>query len=58
MAQNSTISISYKIDGDVGGLKRLSVSAEEFKKLMRASVVEAEKPKEILYKFCCYCDFY
>lgn len=58
MAQNSTISISYKIDGDVGGLKRLSVSAEEFKKLMRASVVEVEKPKEILYKFCCYCDFY
>lgn len=51
MAQNSTISISYKIDGDVGGLKRLSVSAEEFKNLMQASVVEAENLKKSCINF-------
>ncbi len=34
MAQKSTISITFKLEGDSGGFKKLSVDADGFRKVM------------------------
>ena len=43
MAGKSTISITFKLDGDGKGFKALSADAEGLKKVITASVVEAQK---------------
>ena len=45
MSNSSTYSILYKIEGDTGSLKKLSVDAVGFKKIIQSTVVEAEKLK-------------
>ncbi len=51
MAQNSTISIAYKIEGVDGGCKKLTVANEAIRKLLEANVTEAEKLKKNLLDF-------
>ncbi|MDE6860938.1 MAG: hypothetical protein K2J65_11065 [Duncaniella sp.] len=51
MAQSSTISITFKLEGDAGGLKKLSVDADGFRKVMGAAVVEAERLKSSIVNF-------
>ena len=46
MAQDTKISIAYKIEGVDGGFKKLTVDAEAFRKLMEANVTEVEKMKK------------
>ena len=38
MAQNTKINIVYKVDGDGGGLKKLTVDADAFHKLMESNI--------------------
>lgn len=58
MSQNSTVSIIYKVAGDTGGFKKLSVDAEGFRKPISATVVEAEKIKKSVFNvfsnICCF----
>lgn len=48
MAGNSTISITFKLDGDAKSFKELSVSAEGFKGVMTATIKESEHLKKSL----------
>lgn len=43
MASNSTISIGFKIEDAEGGFKKLTLSGENLRKIMKSNVVEAEK---------------
>ncbi len=52
MVQNSTISITFKLEGDTGGFKKLSMDADGFCKVMGAAVVESEKLKSSDCQFC------
>ena len=51
MAQNATVSISYKIEGVGGGYQKLTVDAESLHKLLQANVTEAEKLKKSFMNF-------
>lgn len=51
MAQKSSIYITFKLEGDSGGFKKLSVDADGFRKVMGAAVVEAEKLKSSIVNF-------
>ena len=51
MAQDTKISIAYKIEGVDGGFKKLTVDAEAFRKLMEANVTEVEKMKKSFMDF-------
>ena len=51
MSGKSTISIGFLIEDANGGFKKLSLDAESFKKLMQASVKEAEKLKSSVINF-------
>lgn len=51
MSQNSTISISFKLEGDASGFKKLSMDADGFRKVINATVVEAEKLKSSMINF-------
>ena len=51
MAQKSTIFIIFKLEGDSGGFKKLSVDADGIRKVMGAAVVEAEKLKSSIVNF-------
>lgn len=48
MAGKSTISITFKLDGDGKGLKDLSQNADGLKQAMTAAIVEADKLKSSL----------
>lgn len=48
MAGKSTISITFKLDGDAKSFKELSVSAEGFKGVMTATIKESEHLKKSL----------
>lgn len=48
MAGKSTISITFKLDGDGKGFKDLSQNADGFKQAMTAAIVEADKLKSSL----------
>ncbi len=51
MSQKSTISISFKLEGDNGGFKKLSVDADGFRKVINATVAEAEHLKSSMINF-------
>ncbi len=51
MAQNTTISIAYKIEGVGNGFQKLTVDADAFRKLMEATVTEADKLKKSFMDF-------
>ena len=51
MAQDTRICIAYKIEGIGGGFKNLTVDAEAFRKLMEATVSEADKLKKSFMDF-------
>ncbi len=51
MVSNSTISITFRLEGDIGGFKKLSMDADGFCKVMGAVVVEAEKLKSSIVNF-------
>ena len=40
---NTTISIGWKIEDAAGGLKQVTMSAEDLRRIMRMNVVESEK---------------
>ena len=40
---NTTISIAWKVEDADGGLKRITMSAEDLHKIMQMNAVEAEK---------------
>ena len=46
MAGNSTISITYKLEGDNSGFKTLTVDAEGLRKVLEGSITEAERFKK------------
>lgn len=48
MAGKSTISITFKLDGDGKGFKDLSQNADGLKQAMTAAIVEADKLKSSL----------
>ena len=48
MAGNSTVNITYKVEGDSKGFKTLSVDAEGLKKLINSTATEAEQLKKSL----------
>lgn len=48
MAGKSTISITFKLDGDGKGFKDLSQNADDLKQAMTAAIVEADKLKSSL----------
>ena len=48
MAGKSTISVSFKLDGDSKGFKELANSAEGFKGVIEATITESEKLKKSL----------
>ncbi len=48
MSQKSTISITFKTEGD-SGFKQMAVDAEAFKKIMTDSLVEADKLKSKIF---------
>ena len=48
MSQDKTISISYKLEGDNGGFKKLAVDAESFRKVIALTVQEADKFKKAI----------
>ena len=52
MAGNSTISITYKLEGDNGGFKKLTVDAEGLRKVLGGTVNQAEKLKGFHHQFC------
>ena len=54
MSQNSTISISFKIAGGTGGFKELTVDANNLRKVMTESIIEAEKLKEKIFNFAAF----
>lgn len=49
MAGSSTISIAFKISDDKNGFKQLSMDAEGFKKVVRATVEESKKLDKSIY---------
>ena len=51
MAGNSTISITYKLEGDNGGFKKLTVDAEGLRKVLGGTVNQAEKLKTSIINF-------
>ena len=51
MSQKSTISITFKLDGDNGGFQKLSVDVDGLRKVMKAAVVEAENFKSSIVNF-------
>ncbi|WP_287212771.1 hypothetical protein [Muribaculum sp.] len=51
MANNSTISIGFKLEDASGGFKKLIMDAESFRKAMGAAVVETEKLKKPFVNF-------
>lgn len=51
MAGNSTISITYKLEGDNGGFKKLAVDAEGLRKVLGGTVNQAEKLKTSIINF-------
>ena len=51
MSQESTISITFKLEGDSGGFKKLSVDADGFRKVISATVAEAEQLKSSMINF-------
>lgn len=51
MAQDTKISIAYRIEGVGGGFKKLTVDAEAFHKLMEANLTEVEKLKKSFMDF-------
>lgn len=48
---NKTVSISFKIDDGNGGLKKVTMDAAEFRKMMNATVQEVEAVKKSLFNF-------
>ena len=51
MALDTRICIAYKIEGIGGGFKNLTVDVEAFRKLMEATVSEADKLKKSFMDF-------
>ena len=51
MAGNSTISITYKLEGNNGGFKKLTVDAEGLRKVLGGTVNQAEKLKTSIINF-------
>ena len=51
MAGNSTISITYKLEGDNSGFKTLTVDAEGLRKVLEGSITEAERFKKSIVNF-------
>ena len=51
MSQKSTISISFKLEGGENGFKKMTMDADSFRKVINASVVEAEKLKSSMINF-------
>ena len=53
MAQNGTINITFKLDGDAKGFKQLTVDADGFKKAIQATVTEVEALKSSYWRNKC-----
>ena len=53
MAQNGTINITFKLDGNANGFKKLTVDTDGFKKAIQATVKEAEALKSSYWRNKC-----